>query len=290
MTPLSVVVLAWDQLHLTERCVTSLRSHTDVDYELIVVDNGSEPDVAARAGEIADVAVLHAENLGFAAGMNAGLAAASGAHVAFVNNDTVVPPAWASTLLSSLEESPTVGIVLPAVTAAGNRVSVRERPSDRVEVFTPFSELPSGVFYLMRTDVARSLGGWNEDYPVATAEDLDLLFTVWCNDLDVVLDERVLVEHESQGTLAAKLDEPWALQAENLVRFLDRWTSPAPEVPRLASCPPGVHARNLRSARAAATWLRRYVEARDRAGRLERQLERLREAPARSWRDRIRRR
>ena len=276
--PLSVVVLAWDQLHFTERCVRSIRAHTDVDYELIVVDNGSAAPAAARAGEMADVPVLLERNLGFAAGMNRGLEAASGDYVAFLNNDTVVPARWASTLLETAASHPAIGIALPAVTAAGNPISVRERPGTEVSIIAPFTELPSGVVYLLRTATIRSLGGWDETYPVATAEDLDLLFTTWANDLDVVLDERVLVEHESQGTLSEKIEEPWALQAENLERFLDRWASADHRPVRIPECPPDVHERNVRSGRVAATWLRRYLEARDRAGRLERQMGRMRSA------------
>ena len=38
---LSIVVLAWDNLPYTRGFVESVRQHTDVPYELIIVDNGS---------------------------------------------------------------------------------------------------------------------------------------------------------------------------------------------------------------------------------------------------------
>ncbi len=88
---ISLIVLAWNQRLLTERCVASLRAHTDVPYELIIVDNGSSADAATFARDVADVAVLNETNLGFAAGMNRGLASASGTYVAFINNDTEFP-------------------------------------------------------------------------------------------------------------------------------------------------------------------------------------------------------
>ncbi len=65
---LSIVVLNWNALDLTRTCVASLRSTTDVDYELVIVDNGSEPEVAAWVKDAADVPVLLPENLGFAPG------------------------------------------------------------------------------------------------------------------------------------------------------------------------------------------------------------------------------
>ena len=51
---LSIVVLAWDNLEYTQRFVESVRQHTDVPYELIVVDNGSQWEAAHYADAAAD--------------------------------------------------------------------------------------------------------------------------------------------------------------------------------------------------------------------------------------------
>ena len=159
---LSVVVLVWDELELTRRCVESIRAHTDVGYELIVVDNGSAPDAAAYVADAADISVRHESNAGFAAGMNAGLEVANGRFVAFVNNDTELPASWASTLLDAFDRIPDAGIVLPAVTAAGNEYSIRDAPGDRIIRIPPFTEIPSGVVYVMPPSPGpggRRLGG-----------------------------------------------------------------------------------------------------------------------------------
>ena len=98
---LSVVVLAWDNLLYTQQFVESVRRHTDVPYELVVVDNGSAWEAANYASASADQAVLNETNRGFARGMNQGLAIARGRYVAFCNNDTLLPPDWAGHLLQS---------------------------------------------------------------------------------------------------------------------------------------------------------------------------------------------
>lgn len=255
----SLVVLAWDNLPLTQACVASLRTTTDVSYELIIVDNGSAPEAAAWARDNADVAVLHEENLGFARGMNAGLQAASGEVVAFVNNDTVWPEGWAGPLLEHFADpAAPIGIVAPAVTAAGNPVTVRDAPGDEVLTLDPFSALPSGVAYLMRTAVVRELGGWSERYDTAMGEDLDLCFTCWANGLDVVLDTRVLVHHELHATLEDKLPERDALFRRNLDRFLETWTTTTGDgIGRLGRTGDEAFADGLAHARAGATWLQR---------------------------------
>jgi GT2 family glycosyltransferase len=189
------------------------------------------------------------------------LAESTGDYVAFVNNDTSFPPGWASTVLGVFESHPGVGIVAPAVTKAGNSATVRSTPGSSVRVFEPFGHLPSGVVYVMRRNVALTLGGWNEQYQVATGEDLDLLWTVWTNGLEVVLDERVLVEHVSEATRRGRSDME-AIRVRNLHQFLDRWESSEPPPPRLDSVEPAIFGQNLRHAAAAALWLRRLVDAR----------------------------
>ena len=257
---LSVIVLAWDNLPYTQAFVESVRLATDVDHELIIVDNGSAAAAADYARAAADRAVLNPDNVGFAAGMNQGLTEARGRFVAFCNNDTILPEGWASRLTETATD-PAVGIAVPAVTAAGNPVTVRTAPSDAVHPLDPFSAPPSAVIVVMRRDLAVELGGWNEDYPVASGEDVDLGFVVWTNDLDIVLDERVLVEHEGKAS-ARRLDDWTAQWAANRRRFLERWTGEE-DVPRLQDCPPDRHARNRATARAAAGWMARFFAARD---------------------------
>ncbi len=279
---LSIVILSWDNQPLTERCVASLRSHTDVPHEIIIVDNGSEAATAAWVESTANVAICNSENRGFAAAMNQGLDVAQGRFVAFVNNDTEFPAGWARPVLAPLEDA-SVGISLPAVTAAGNPVTVRQQPGVAVVELEPFGHLPSGVVYVMRTDLARRLGGWNESYGTASAEDLDLAFTVWANDLAVVLVESVLVEHVGRATVKAKLPDRFALYRANLEQFLERWSGDEAIV-RLDECPAEIHRRNRAAGRAAALWLKRLIEARDESRHLRKRLAEAQPSPTpRRW-------
>jgi GT2 family glycosyltransferase len=261
-TELSVVVLTWDNLPYTRAFVDSVRRHTDVPYELIIVDNGSKPDAAQYARIAADRVELNDENRGFAAGMNQGLALATGEYVAFCNNDTVLPAAWASRLLGTARAHPRAGLVVPAITTASNPVTVRSTPGDHIEVLDPFSAPPAGVIYLMARRIVTDLGAWEEEYAVASAEDVDLCFKVWVNDLDIVYDQRVLVEHVGHAT-GSRLEDSQRLWADNRARFLAKWTGDV-SPPHLASCDPERFARNRATARAVAGWMQQYFTIRDR--------------------------
>lgn len=252
---LSIIVLSWDCPELTRRCVDAVRENTVSSYELIVVDNGSRPHARELARTVADVAVLNDRNLGFAAGMNLGLDRSRGKYVAFLNNDAVVPSAWDEVLLRHLKNCSRVGMVVPAVTAAGNSLTVRPQPGIGSRLLEPFDEIPSAVLAVLRSQVIRELGGWNEAYFPASAEDADLAFSLWTNGLGIVLDERVLVEHVSKGTTRRKLPNWRVTWHENGRSFLQRWADPNSVVPILPDRAPE-RWREARSQAAVAARLR----------------------------------
>lgn len=281
---LSVIVLAWDNLVYTQQFVESVRRNTDVPYELVIVDNGSAWEAANYAAAAADRAVLNEDNLGFARGMNKGLATSNGPYVAFCNNDTVLPRDWASSLLETARSSDSAAIVVPAFTAARNEHFVRSVAGTAVGAVPPFSAPPPAIVYVMKSDVVRALGAWGEEYSIASGEDLDLCFKVWTNDLDIVFDERVLVEHLGKGS-ASRLDDWEGLWVANRKRFLDKWIGDG-EVPFLETCERARFERNRAIASATAEWMQRYFTTRDahRRRRLRLARERARRLARSSWR------
>ena len=195
--------------------------------------------------------------------MNQGLAVATGRHVAFCNNDTVMPPGWASPLVETADAHPNAGIVVPALTAAGTDQTVRSEPGEAIIVIPPFSGPPPAVIFVMPRPVVEAIGGWGEEYLVASGEDVDIGFKVWVNGLDIVFDERVLVDHVGKVS-ASKLDDWQARWAENRQIFLDKWAGDG-EVPRIDSCDEQTFARNRAIAASVAEWMGKYFRARDKA-------------------------
>jgi GT2 family glycosyltransferase len=78
-------------------CLESLRREG---AEIILVDQGEAP--AEAPGRLVDRRLRPEGNLGFAAGTNLGIAAASGEWIATVNDDAVVEPGWLAALVAAL--------------------------------------------------------------------------------------------------------------------------------------------------------------------------------------------
>ncbi|MGB8063165.1 MAG: glycosyltransferase family 2 protein [Candidatus Sulfotelmatobacter sp.] len=93
----AIVVLNWNGWKDTQMCLSSLRQLDYQNYEVIVVDNGSSDDSAARIGsDFSEVTIVETgENRGFAGGCNLGIRHALSHSADFVwllNNDTIVHP------------------------------------------------------------------------------------------------------------------------------------------------------------------------------------------------------
>jgi GT2 family glycosyltransferase len=114
------LVLNWNRVADTVRCVASLRQSDYANLSVWVIDNGSSPEAyAALRTDLPNIELLRSEvNLGFAAGNNLGLREAlrRGADYALVvNNDTVVDPAMVRLLVEAAEQRPAVGLLGPII-------------------------------------------------------------------------------------------------------------------------------------------------------------------------------
>lgn len=104
-TPLvSVILPCYNGEETVSRTVESVLAQTMQSFELIAVDDGSTDGAGALldrwAGRDARVRVLHTENGGVARARNAGMAAATGKWLAFVDADDVLLPDALSRLLA----------------------------------------------------------------------------------------------------------------------------------------------------------------------------------------------
>jgi GT2 family glycosyltransferase len=105
-----VVIPTWNGRELLDRALASLARQT-VAADVVVVDNGSTDGTAAHLAEAwPAVAVVSLEgNRGFAAAVNAGVAASSCEYVALLNNDMEPEPAWLESLVAALDADPGAG-------------------------------------------------------------------------------------------------------------------------------------------------------------------------------------
>lgn len=112
----SIITVNYKQAEVTLALLDSLQQVTYPNYEVIVVDNGSNDGSVEKISQHAPWVTLIANdsNLGFAGGNNRGLAEAKGELILFINNDVEVDPCFLEPLVDAIQQ-PNVGAVSPKI-------------------------------------------------------------------------------------------------------------------------------------------------------------------------------
>ena len=102
----------WNGERFLDLCLSSLRSQTYRDFEIIVVDNGStDGSVERTRRDFPEVRVIPLkENRGFSAAVNTGILASTAELVALLNNDTEQDPGWLEALVRAADDHPEAGL------------------------------------------------------------------------------------------------------------------------------------------------------------------------------------
>jgi GT2 family glycosyltransferase len=235
----SVIMPVHNRRDLTQQCIEALARVTgDVQWELIVVDNGSTDDTTAFLPSVrGDLQVIrNAENLGFATACNQGAAAARGRHLVFLNNDTVPLPGWLAALGREIDSHAEVavvgskllyrdGTVQHAGLAFARRIPLPYHIYSRWPADDPAVnarrevQAVTGACMLVRREAFETVGGFDTGYRNGF-EDVDLCLRIRDQGWRVVYQPESVLYHFEGQTPGRKLHD-----AANGRRFLERWGS-----------------------------------------------------------------
>jgi GT2 family glycosyltransferase/glycosyltransferase involved in cell wall biosynthesis len=252
----SVIVLTYNNLSFTRDCLLSIESSSDYpNLEVIVIDNASTDGSRdwlgnwkagiSEAGHVRKL-ILNEQNLGFSAGNNIGLAAATGDFLIILNNDTYVTPGWVRTLCGHLRHNPNLGLVGPVTNCIGNEarinISYRSMPEmiENAMAYTrthPGETLPLHNLAFFCVAVPRRvyefIGGLDEDFGVGFFEDDDYCRRVTRAGFDIACAEDVFIHHQHSASFD-KMENQKKLElfARNRAIYEAKWGAWTPHVYR----------------------------------------------------------
>jgi glycosyltransferase involved in cell wall biosynthesis len=195
-----VVIPAYQAEPFLAQALESLRAQTYPTFEVIVVDDGSTDGTATVAARFAEVRCLRlGTNGGQPAARNAGIGAARGEFIAFLDADDVMLPECIEREARHLGEHPDCGCVL------GRQEMFLENGATRPP--GALERDPSGAppvllsAPMVRTSALRAIGGF--DLTLRAAEDLDVLVRLTAAGTRIDLLDEVLVRRRFHGANAS---------------------------------------------------------------------------------------
>lgn len=238
----SIIVVTYNNLDLTVACINSLiRNTTYPNYEIIIVDNGSEDGTQAYLRQLSRLDVscrikLNQENRGFAAANNQGLDMATGDVLVLLNNDTLVPKGWLDPLIRHLD-NPSVGLVGPVTNEIGNeaKIAVDYLDPDGMEAFADqiavshagkCFDIPMLAMFCvaMRRDVMEAVGPLDEAFGLGLFEDDDYSRRIREKGLRTICAEDAFVHHVGGASFAKLSQDKYAeIWQRNQAYFESKW-------------------------------------------------------------------
>jgi GT2 family glycosyltransferase len=248
---ISVLIVVYGGGEVAIDAVRSLVEHTEQPFEVIVVDNAS-PDDSVRIirDEISGAKLVTEEkNLGFGEGNNRAAREARAPIVCMLNPDSRVTSGWLRPLLTMLDD-PLIGAVAPALIGADEQLQEAGAMVDHWGYTGPIGtrgfgqpvrepaapvavDYASAACLLMRTEVFRSLDGFDPSYRLAYYEDVDLCMRMWEQRLQVWAQPASRVIHLGGKTVTPVVSQ--ALWHHNRSVFLHRWREELERRPSFAS-------------------------------------------------------
>jgi GT2 family glycosyltransferase len=248
---LSVIILCWNDRKVIADCLESIYSKTaSTEFEVIVSDNGStDGSVEFIRGSYPKVHVIeNGLNLRFAKANNVGIRASRGEYVLILNPDTLIHDGTLDRMIGFADEHPAVGAFGCRVLNADGSYQVSARPFvsfksewivalylrwlGRVNEWFTSDGYPgwrgttqrqvdwlSGCFILVRGDVLKSIGGFDEQF-FYYYEDMDLCRRVWQAGKPIVYVPDATITHlGGQSTKGRFSPLPFVLDSE-VTRYL----------------------------------------------------------------------
>ena len=223
---LSIIIVCWNDLKVIIECLRSVYAETtEVDFEVIVSDNGSTDGSAEQIRQqFPKVRVIeNGANLAYAQGNNVGIRVARGEYVLLLNPDTIIHDHALDKLVSYAERRPEAAAfgcrvlnpdgsfqdpARPLPTVRGHLVTAlymrwlgrlsKWFESDLYLGWDGRSEREIGVqcgcCLLVRSDVLKQLGGFDEVF-FYHKDEVDLCQRIWKSGRSVVFCPHAEITH-----------------------------------------------------------------------------------------------
>ncbi|HVH66757.1 MAG TPA: glycosyltransferase [Gemmatimonadales bacterium] len=202
----SVVVCTYNGARTIQDCLEGLCRLAYPNYEVIVVDDGSTDKTAAIAGEYS-CRLIQTENRGLSNARNAGLMAATGEIVAYLDDDAYPDPHWLTYLAASFLHAPYAGVGGPNIAPAGDgpiAECVARSPGNPVHVLVSDREAEHipGCNMAFRKSCLQAIGGFDVRFRVA-GDDVDVCWRLQQRGWTLGFSPAAMVWHHRRNSIRA---------------------------------------------------------------------------------------
>ncbi len=238
----SIIIPVYNQFAYTYACLKSIAKNSgDIAYEVIIADDYSTDLTVDIEKAVTGIRVIrNKKNFKFLLNCNHAAKEAQGKYILFLNNDTQVMADWLKPLVTMIESRDNIGMVGSKLIYPDGRLQEAggivwkdasawnfghlDDPTKPEYNYVKEADYVSGAAIMIRADLWKQLGGFDEHFAPAYYEDTDLAFMVRKAGYSVMLQPLSVVMHFegiSNGTDTNSGLK--AYQVENQKKFREKW-------------------------------------------------------------------
>lgn len=240
----TIVILTFNQIKYTQKCVESIMKHTPEPHEVIFVDNGSTDGTLKWLKTLVAKhpncrLIENKKNLGFSKGCNQGIEMASGEYILLLNNDVVVSANWLSGMLECLKSCSTTGIVGPMTNNISGPQKVGATGYGTMEAMHTYARdfrrrnrhrrIPMrrivGFCMLFRRELTDRIGMLDERFGSGNFEDDDYCLRALLAGYKNIIAGDVFIHHYGSRTFIGNGIDYSAALSQNKRIYVDKWNS-----------------------------------------------------------------
>ncbi|TDF97569.1 glycosyltransferase family 2 protein [Paenibacillus piri] len=230
----SVIIPNYNGLHWLKPCVQSIRQHTRIPYEIIVVDNGSKDGSLEYCLAHRIKLISLPANRGFPAACNIGIRAASGDALLLLNNDTLMTPGGLENMVRCLYSSEEIGIVGPMTNYASGKQQITEPFTNVADMAARMNEPDSGKWlevdrivglcFLFRRELIDRIGLLDERFSPGHFEDDDYCYRARQSGFRLMIAGDSFIYHHGSASFQKENGQTVKqLVLRNRQQFIDKW-------------------------------------------------------------------
>jgi len=203
----SVVICSYNGAATLEECLHSLMRLDYPDYEVVLVDDGSQDNTPEIAAQFPQVNYIRQANQGLSIARNIGLEAAEGEIVAYTDSDCVADEDWLSYLVEGMLEQQVDAIGGPNLTPASDNWTakcVASSPGNPSHVMfdDQFAEHVPGCNMAFRRRTLLAIGGFDPQFRQA-GDDVDVCWRLIAEGYRIGFAASAMVWHHRRCTVRA---------------------------------------------------------------------------------------
>ncbi|MCR4663340.1 MAG: glycosyltransferase family 2 protein [Endomicrobiaceae bacterium] len=224
----SIIIPCFNAVEYTKQCIESVLLQTNVNYELILINNGSadgtkkyfdtlKKQLKPNKNLQKTTIIQSIENLGVAKALNLGISKSTGKYICYLNNDVIVTKDWLKKMVKAAKSDKQIGAVGTMFNAFEDKkiVKLAEKDNKIIDVLAQTISIKNsgkikkartihGLCMFIKKTVFKKTGLFNENIYPCFGEDIEFCEILKKNGYKLVDAADVFIFHYWNKSVRSK--------------------------------------------------------------------------------------